>query len=169
MADNIFAGSRAIVKIQGQPVGLFTQCSWGQTYGMVPNHILGAEAPAEITGTHQDAISVDMTGFHILQNFVFAKAGMPQLKNLLSGNPNNSQYGPGSNYITVTIEDKVTGSEVANIAYTKVFRWGTQTVARDISTFTVSMLGRFITTSDNLNDGEPTGSASLPTDGTTIA
>lgn len=168
MADNIFSGARAIIKIQGQPVGLFTQCSWGQTYGLVPNHILGAEAPAELTSTHQDAIAVDLTGFHILQNFVFTKAGMPQLQNLLSGNPNNSQY-PGTNYLTLTIEDKVTGAEVANITYAKAFRWGTQTVARDISTFTVSMLGRFITTSDNLNDGEPTGSASLPTDGTTIS
>lgn len=168
MADNIFAGSRAIVKIQGVPVGLFTQVSYGQTYGAVPNHTLGAEAPQEITYTHQDAIAVDMTGFHILENFVFSKAGMPQLKNLLSGNPNNSTA-PGTNNIVITIEDRVTGVEVANILDAKAFRWGTQLVARDISTFTVSFLGRFIGTSDNLQDGEGPNSAVLPTDGTVIA
>ena len=168
MADNIFAGSRAIVKIQGIPVGLFTQVSYGQAYGMVPNHVLGAEAPAEITGTHQDAIAVDMTGFHILENFVFAKAGMPKLQHLLSGNPANSSA-PGTNNIIITIEDRVTGAEVANILDAKAFRWGTQQVARDISTFTVSFLGRFITTSDNLQDGEGPNAAILPTDGTVIA
>jgi hypothetical protein len=168
MADNILTGARGIIKIQGVPVGLFTQISWGQTDGLVPNHIVGAEAPAELTSTHQDAIAIDCTGFHILQNFVFSKAGMPQLKNLLSGNPNNSTN-PGTNYITITVEDKVTGQEIMSVSYAKAFRWGTQLVARDVSTFTVSFLGRFITTSDNLNDGEPAGSASLPTDGTTIA
>ena len=153
MADQLFQGARAIIWIKDKPVGLFTQCSWGLSYGAVPNHILGASAPVEITYTHQDAISIDMTGFHILEKFVYAKAGMPTLRELLIKED-----------ISVTIVDRQTGKEVMSVTGVKPFRWGTATNARDISTFTVSMLGLRMTTSDNLQDGEGEGAAQFPSD-----
>lgn len=153
MPTDIVHGARAIVKIQGQPVGLFTQCSWGQAYGLVPINILGAHAPVDLVWTHQDAIAVDMTGFHMIEKDVYVKAGMPKLQELLTKGD-----------INVTVEDRQTGKEIVNVTNVKPYRWGTATNARDISTFTVSMLGLKITTSGNLADGEAPNAASLPTD-----
>jgi len=66
--------------------------------------------------------------------------------------------------ISVTIVDRQTGKEVMSVTGVKPFRWGTATNARDISTFTVSMLGLRMTTSDNLQDGEGEGAAQFPSD-----
>lgn len=153
MPSQIIHGARSIIKIQGVPVGLFTQCSWGQAYGLVPINILGAHAPVDLVYTHQDAISVDMTGFHMLENDVYVKAGMPRLQELLTKGD-----------ITVTVEDRQTGKEIMSVTNVKPYRWGTATNARDISTFTVSMLGLKLTTSGNLSDGEAPNAASLPSD-----
>jgi hypothetical protein len=121
--------------------------------GLVPIHILGAFAPVDTVWTHQDAIAVDLTGFHMIEKDVYVKAGMPKLQEMLTKGD-----------ITITVEDRQTGKEIMSVSNVKMYRWGTATNARDISTFTVSGLGLKITTSGNLSDGEAPNAAHLPSD-----
>lgn len=81
-------GARAklyVVDASGTPqlAGIFTNVSYGVTYGVTPVYILGRFNAAELVYTDMDVVNVTMTGFRVMENGPYAIGNVPQLQDLL--------------------------------------------------------------------------------------
>ena len=160
--SNVFHGSRAIVQItdvasgKSKTVGIFTDCSWGVNYGATPIHPLGNVSPQEITYTHQDAITVNASGYRVVANGVYTAARMPQLNELLS-------YGS----IELIILDRQTGQTMFHVTGCKPISWDSGVSSRTISTIRVTFMGlrsgdgSKATPGDDSQNGQSTGAPQL--------
>lgn len=84
--QRILTGARAQLIVNGTVVGLFTSCSYNVTYDANAAYILGRYSAAEITYTSQEVISVDATGFRIINAGPYVVASVPKLQDLLNHN-----------------------------------------------------------------------------------
>ena len=80
----ILTGARAKFIVNGRVVGLFTSCSYGVEYDIAPAYILGRYSPAELTYVSQSVISVDATGFRVIDGGAHVSAEVPKLQELLN-------------------------------------------------------------------------------------
>src|SRR5271154_1482656 len=82
--QQIMNGARAQLIVNGNIVGVFTNCSWGVAYDLQPAFILGRYSPAELTYTAQEAIRVTASGFRVVNNGPYVAADIPMLQGLLN-------------------------------------------------------------------------------------
>lgn len=153
MAQQIMHGSRAQLIVNGRIVGLFSNVSYGLSYDTVPSYILGRFSPAEITYVGQEAISVNASGFRVIDNGAFVAAGVPKLQDLMS-------FGD----ISLAIFDRQSGKEVMTVVGVKPTGFNTGLAARSISDFSVSFLG--LRLSDESGDANEAAGASDLNSGT---
>lgn len=83
MPAHVMTGARAKVSIDGKPVGIFNNISYGLSYGLDPIFILGAYGPVESVYTSQEAVSITASGWRVIDHGPFAEAAMPTLSELL--------------------------------------------------------------------------------------
>ena len=131
--QQIISGSRVILQVNGNAVGLFTTCNWSVNIDTQPNFILGRYSPAEITYTGQDAINLSATGFRVINNGAYVVAGVPKLQELM-----------GAGEISLDIVDRQTGAIILHVDGVKATGYNTAVSARTVSDFTVNFLGRII-------------------------
>jgi hypothetical protein len=128
--QQILHGARAQLIVNGRIVGVFTSCQWGVNYDAQPSYILGRYSPAEITYTGQEPISVNATGFRVVENGAYIAAGLPKLQDLMTHED-----------IALAIFDRQTGKQIFTVVGVRPVGYNSGTAARSISDFSVSYLG----------------------------
>lgn len=144
MSQKIMHGARAQLIVNGKIVGLFSNVSYGLAYDAVPSHILGRYSPAEITYVGQEAISVNASGFRVIDNGAMVAAGVPKLQELMVFED-----------ISLAIFDRQTNKEVMTVVGIKPTGYDTSLAARSISDFSVRFLGMRISDESGTADEAP--------------
>jgi hypothetical protein len=147
--QQVMSGARAQLIVNGRIVGLFTNCSWGVSYDAIPNYILGRFSPAEITYAGQEAISVQATGFRVVNNGAYVAAALPMLQDLLTVED-----------ISLSIYDRLTGLNIMTVVGVRPVSYSTDVAARAVSSFSVNFLG--LSSEDESGpQGEASGASTL--------
>jgi hypothetical protein len=153
----ILTGARAKVLINGQLVGLFSQCTWSIRQGKDPAFILGRYNPAEITPTTQEAVQISLSGYRVVDAGPYKVANATLLKNLL----NEEDF-------AIAILDRQTNKTIFTAVGCRVQGWSSGVAARGVSDIRIDVTGirgedEFGTAQGGDDEG---GSASNLDDGT---
>ena len=149
---NILTGARAKLIINGKAIGLFASCNWSIRQGKDPAFILGRYNPAEITPTSQEAISMDMRGFRVVDAGPYAVASATHLKDLL----NEQDF-------SVAIVDRQTGKTIFTAEGCRITGWSSGVAAKGVSDISLSVIG-IVGHDESIQDDDDT-TASKMTDG----
>ena len=84
MASKTMTGPRAVVRVDGEIVGIFDSCSYSVTVGVEPIHILGRFSSSEIAVTSYEAVTVQCSGFRVIENGVHQLPKFPKVQDLLN-------------------------------------------------------------------------------------
>jgi hypothetical protein len=147
--NSVFHGARAILKINGQTVGVFSQCSYGVSYDNTPVYVLGRFSPTEIALTGQDPVAVSATGFRTVQdannpgsqyfgpyapgltdNSLGSAINMPKLQDLIDNNDS-----------VITIYDRQTQQAVLTVVGVQVVSFQTNITARGLQELSMNFIG----------------------------
>lgn len=96
MPAKVMTGARAKVSVNGKPVGIFNNISYGQTYTAEPISILGAYGPVETVYTAMSEVNINCSGWRVIDHGPHAEAAMPSLSELLR-----------HEYIEITVFDRL--------------------------------------------------------------
>lgn len=151
--QRILHGGRAQLIVDGKVRGVFTSVSWGLQYDAVPSYILGRMSPAEITYVGQEAVSVNATGFRVVDNGAFVAGAMPKLQDLLVHED-----------ISLAIFDRQTNKQILTVTGVRPVGYSSGTSARGVSDFSVSFLGMLH--SDESGEANEAAGATTLTSGT---
>lgn len=143
------AGTRAVISVNNQVVGLFESCTYGVNIGTEPIHILGRFGPDEIVPTSYEAVTINCSGFRVVDQGVHLLPKMPKLQDLLNLGP-----------ITISIRDRQTGKLIMNAIGCIPTSYNTGVNARATSRISVTYVGIKLT--DESGDQEESGATSLP-------
>lgn len=135
-ASKVMTGARAIVRINQQIVAAFANCSWAVRQPKEAIFILGAYAPVELTPTSQEAISMTLTGFRVIN--ASNDGGSPystvnqmeKLQNLLNDHD-----------FQVSITDRQSGKVLANVTGCKIVSQSSGAAARGITDLRLEVMG----------------------------
>jgi hypothetical protein len=94
-------GSRAVVRVNGNIVGIFETCTFNRSYGTEAIHLLGRYSPSEIAYTSAEAVTLSCSGFRVAGNGVHVLPAVPKVQDLLSFEP-----------FEVTVTDRQTGDVI---------------------------------------------------------
>ena len=143
-------GARAIVKVDGNVVGVFDSCQYGANIGTEPIHILGRYSPDEISITSYEAVQVSCSGFRIIDQGVHVLPAAPKLQDLL-------QF----QRVQLTIEDRQSGENIMTVSNCVPSNWGEGQQAKGTTRFNISYIGTVL--SDESDDQDETdGATALP-------
>lgn len=142
-------GPRAVVSVDNQVVGIFESCTYGANVGTEPIHILGRFGAAEIAPTSYEAVTVNCSGFRVVDQGVHALPKMPKLQDLLNLGP-----------VTISIRDRQTGKLIMNAIGCIPNSYNTGVNARATSRVSITYIGLKVT--DESGDQEESGATSLP-------
>ena len=126
----ILTGARAKVLINGQVVGLFSNCTWSLNQDKIPNFILGRFSPAEITPTSQEAVNINLRGYRVVDSGPYKVANATMLKNLLTEDD-----------FSVVILDRQSGKAIFTAAGCRVLGWSSGVAAKGVSDIELRILG----------------------------
>lgn len=126
----ILTGARAKVLINGNVVGLFSNCTWSLNQEKVANFILGRFSPCEITPTSQEAVSVTLRGYRVVDSGPYKVANATLLKNLLDEED-----------FSVVILDRQTGKSIFTAVGCRVLGWSSGVAAKGVSDIELRILG----------------------------
>lgn len=154
MAKNVLTGARALIYFGKTPVGLFTNCSWSVRQGKEPLFILGRYNPAEIVSTTQEAVSLTLTGYRVIEEGPYAKLNVKMLKELL-----HDADGFG-----IQIVDRQSGKTIFKAEGCKVSGWSSGVASRGISDIRLDVVGLLAYDEKGVANGgdEDPGAADLP-------
>ena len=155
--SKIMHGARAQVSINGTPVGIFTNVSYGMTYDIQPAYILGRFSPAELTYTAAEPITLNCSGWRVVNVGPFSPKGgaMPQLKDLLTATD-----------MTFTLTDRQTNTTIATVTGVRHQGFQTTVSARALEEMSLTFMGLILkdeTATENAESG-----TQWPPDATTV-
>lgn len=78
-----FHGGRAVIKIKGLTVGMFSSFGYGLSYDLTPINILGRMSAAELVYTGQEPVRCNATGWRSIGNGPHTGPAVPHLQDLL--------------------------------------------------------------------------------------
>jgi hypothetical protein len=131
-------GARAKIQITknvgGKPsshtVGLFSNCSWSIRQAKEPLFVLGRYSPAEIVGTSQEAVSLSLSGYRVVDAGPYAVANATLLKDLLEEED-----------FTVEVLDRANNNKVIFRAVgCKVTSWSSGVASRGVSDIRIEIV-----------------------------
>jgi hypothetical protein len=156
MAGKVVSGARCKVSIDGQVVGIFNSISYGLSYDTQPVYILGRFTAAEIDYTAQEVVGVTCTGWRVIGHgpHVTSAAGgggsVPKLQDLLT-----------HDYISLLVEDRQTGKQIATISNVRPTGYSTTVSQRQLEEITVNFVGILIS-DETADNSEAPGATDLP-------
>lgn len=115
----IMTGARAVLRINNQPVGIFSRVSWSVNNDAAPAHVLGRYAPAEITYVSQEAVNIQAVGFRIIDKGAHVAASLPKLQELLNHDS-----------ISLSVVDRRTGKTIFQAFHVRPLSYSTDITAR---------------------------------------
>lgn len=161
----VMSGARAVVSIQEQgsngtstPVGIFTNISYSVQYDAQGVWVLGGYSAREIDYTAVELVSINATGWRVINHGAHREAGVPTLKQILT-----------KDYLTFVIKDRATGVTIATIENVRATGHQGGFTNKQLSEITLSFVGTFMNdeTSKNDNSLAEDGSAVLLPDPST--
>lgn len=154
MTASIMTGARALIKFNGQLVGMFSSCSWNYSLEVVPAFILGNHTAVALTNTGANAVAIECEGFRQVTDdgeyygphrTVGDRRLVPRLQDLLND--------PGT--FQITIEDRRTGKTIMKVTDCKSTGYRTALGARGQQTISVSFIGLRLGDESNVNPNDP--------------
>lgn len=142
-------GPRAVVSVDNQVVGIFESCTYGANIGTEPIHILGRFGADEIAPTSYEAVTVNCSGFRVVDQGVHVLPKMPRLQDLLNLGP-----------VAISIRDRQTGKLIMNAIGCIPNSYNTGVNARASSRVSITYVGLKVT--DEAGDQEEGGATTLP-------
>lgn len=131
-------------------VGIFNSISWGLNYDVQPVFLLGRHGADELVYTAQEPISVTCGGFKVVGAGVHKLGKMPNVSDLLT-----------HEYLTLVINDRQTGRDIAKIHSVRPVSYGTTLTARNLEEITISYMGLLVDDED-LQLAERADATTLP-------
>lgn len=150
----ILTGARAVVEINGNAVGLFANCNWSIRQGKDPQYILGRYNPAEITPTSQEPVSLQLTGYRVVESGPYKVANATQLKGLLEEED-----------FSVVVKDRQGNIGIFTAQGCRVQGWSSGVSARGVSDVRVDVIGLVGWDESSPDGDDDTETASNLTDG----
>lgn len=156
MAAKTMHGARAKVFIadanSGQPklIGIFSTVSWGLTYDVSPVFLLGRFSADELVYTAQEPVSVNCSGFRVVDNGAHKLASVPNTKDLLT-----------HEYLTLKISDRQSGKDIATIKSVRPVSYATTLNARQLEEISVQYIGLMVD-DESTELAETAGATTLP-------
>lgn len=141
-------GSRAQVMVDGVIIGVFTNVSYGVRYDANPVHVLGRFSAAEIVLSGMEPISVDCTGFRVVDNGPYGQISVPRLQDLLNHED-----------ITMAIFDRQTGKQIMTVVGVRPTGYNTSVAARGLQDLTVNFMGLVLSDENDPNGQDETPGA----------
>ncbi len=126
----ILTGARAKVLINGQLVGLFSNCSWSIRQGKDPAFVLGRYNPAEIIPTTQEPVTISLQGYRVVDAGPYKVANATLLKNLL----NEEDF-------AIAVLDRQTNKKIFTAVGCRVQGWSSGVAARGVSDIRIDVIG----------------------------
>lgn len=145
-----FTGPRAVVSVDNVVVGLFESCTYGANIGTEPIHLLGRFSASEITPTSYEAISVNCSGFRVINSGVHSLPKFPKVQDLIALGP-----------VTISIRDRQTGQLIMQVDGCIPNSYNSGVQARQTSRISVSYMGIKVT-DESGSQQESAGSTDLP-------
>lgn len=150
MAHKVFTGGRAIVSVGGQVVGLYNSVSYGMTVRAEPIFTLGRYSANEITPTGYDTVTVQCSGWRIIDQGPHKLPKVPKLQDLLNLGP-----------VTITVTDRQTNKIVARIEGCVPVSYTTSAAAQGTAPISVTYVGTLVSDEDGPHSESP-GATTLP-------
>jgi hypothetical protein len=160
----VMNGARAVVKVNGNIIGLYENITWTISLNNEPIHILGRFSPAEIAVTSYEAVTCNCSGFRFVGNGAFtgsaseptgtspsAKGGpsFPALQDLLTLED-----------ITLSVTDRQTGLNILTVIGCKATSYNSGFQSKAVSKIAVTYVG-IRAQEENLDQNE-VGANDLP-------
>lgn len=149
MATKVFTGGRAKLFVDNQLVGIFESVNYGANVGVEPIHILGRYSAAEITQTSYEAVSVQCSGFRVIDQGAHVLPKFPKLQDLLQ-----------LETVTLAITDRQTGKTVMTVTGCVPTSYSTGAQSRGTSRIQITYTGLKLT--DESGDQDEANSTNLP-------
>lgn len=143
-------GSRAIVKVKGNVVGIFETCTFNRSYGTEAIHVLGRFSPVEIPYTSAEAVTLNCSGFRIVGNGVHVLPSVPKVQDLLNFEP-----------FEITVTDRQSGKVILTAHNCVPNGDNVSHNARATSRVTVNYMGTIMDDEEGTQD-ESAGATNLP-------
>lgn len=128
--SKILTGARSKILVNGNIVGLFSNCSWSIRQDKQPAFILGRYNPTEITPTTQEPVTIRLTGYRVVDAGPYKVANATLLKNLL----NEEDF-------TVDVIDRQTGKVIFRAVGCRVQGWSSGVASRGVSDIAIDVIG----------------------------
>lgn len=150
MSNKIINGALAVISVNSKVCGIFDSCNWSVNYGTEPAFICGRSSPAEIAVTSQEAVSIQCSGFRIIDQGVHLLPNAPRLQDLL-----NLQD------ITISVRDRTSGKNLVTVTGCKVSGYTGGVQSKALSRISINYIG--LSVSDESGDqAEAKGATELP-------
>ena len=148
----VLTGARAVVSIDGgADIGIFESCSYGSNIQTEAIHILGSFVAQEITPTSYGEISVECSGFRVLNNGAHTLPKFPRLQDLLN---------LGS--VTLSIRDRQSGKTIMEAIGCVPVSYRTSVNARSTSKLSITYIGRILSDEGSFGQAETNEATFLP-------
>jgi hypothetical protein len=128
--SKVLTGGRAVLRIDGVIVGIFESCTYGANLGTEPIFILGSYAAKEVTITSYEPISVNCSGFRIVDSGAHVLPKFPKLQDII-----------GLPAVNITITDRQTGKVIMTVAECVPTSYNTGVNSKATSRLSVSYTG----------------------------
>lgn len=144
-------GSRAILSVDNVVVGIFDSVRWSSQLGNEAIHILGRFSPAEIAITSYEAITVDCSGFRVINNGAHTLPKFPTLQQLLT-----------LETMTISVVDSATQQTIMTVLNCVPVSYSDGDQAKTTSKIQIQYKGTVAFDESSTSDGEAAGATSLP-------
>lgn len=137
-------------------VGIFNSVSFGLSYDVRPVEILGRFNPDETVYVGQEAISVNASGWRVVDAGPHVSAGMPRLQDLLT-----------SEYLELAIFDRQATANgqspkpIAKIHQVRAVSYSTSYASRNLVDLNVTFIGLLVD-DESVENSERPDAATLP-------
>lgn len=149
MPSKVMVGARAKVYVNNQLVGIFETCSYNMSIGTEPIHLLGRYSPDEITPTSYEAVTMNCSGFRVVDNGPHVLPAVPKLQDLLT-----------LEAVTLAVIDRQTGKTILTAIGCIPNSYNGNHNARATSRVTINYTG--LRLSDESGAQDEGGAVSLP-------
>jgi hypothetical protein len=136
MPDVVQVGAGVLIKVNGQVLGFATYIEWQRTQGVKPFYEVDSPFPAEISPAGPYLVTGVLMGLRLRD---MGGLDGPQITNAANVADFFTQQ-----YVTLTIQDKISGQNLGNVNRCMFDRDSFRIEAKNIATFTASFMGIWV-------------------------
>ena len=144
-------GSRAVVYVDTVAVGIFDSISYGEDLGLEAIYTLGRFSAAEICVTSYNAITVECSGYRVLNGGAHTVPQFPTLQDLLT-----------IKTVNIEVHDRASGAVIGTIYSCIPAANRTGFHAKSTSKLSVTYMGLYVSDESTAPQAEGTGLSNEP-------